>query len=340
MNKGKKFVLMCSVLGLAFAMAGCEMSEEQKQEASEYEEQAAENAEAYIKEKYGIDAEVSKTEYNKTGMFADAVSSYVDVEMKYKGDTFDVYIFGDSDWESGKDNQKKQTCDNFQYEEIREDYEKYIVDKTDIKIEELQINYNTADESYDLEHMAHECYEGDIEAFMQTTGMHVKIATFDENVGNFDDLMMDDGSLHVFSYDKDYYEEYGLEEDVITYEHQYSLWLNWSAKIRFGKLTVKEYEKEKFELGYVVFEKGNDVYISETEIEEEKWKTASSAYRIEADETVYLFAKADKEERLGLAQKSGSKVTYEDFGNPEKDYIMTVLDMESYDEVDVVLLDE
>ena len=119
MKKNKLLIL--TIISVIMIFTGCGLSKEQESEASQYEEQAGKNAVEYIQEKYGIKAEVISTEYNRTGLFADAVNNYVDVHMSYEGREFDVCISGADDIEDLPSGEKKNSADNFQHGEILSD---------------------------------------------------------------------------------------------------------------------------------------------------------------------------------------------------------------------------
>ena len=344
----KKFIVLAFAVAMIATLNGC-LSKEQKEEAKKYEKQAEENAVEYVKEKYDIDARVTGSQFNRTGMFGDAVSTYVDVEMEYEDKKFDVYVVGDKEWADVGEQYKKYCCDNYQYDEIYDDLKVYVKEETNVDIEEILIWYNST-ESRRKDHMTELYYDGNLEYFLEEQCVNVVIVTTDEEIGDFDSIDMRDGSLNAYSYEEDYYEEYGhtIENDN---EHLCALWMNWSADVRSDKEEITEYEKKKFGLGYLVYAKECSITVSETSVDAKDWEkdafdsleAVSDAYKISGDKVdIYIYVKSDNDdESIGIAYEKNGKMRYAKTGREEGEYLVGVLDMKQYDgEVSVVILED
>ncbi len=341
----KKIIILAFALAMIVTLSGC-LSKEQKEEAKQYEKQAEKNAVEYVKEKYDIDAKVIGSQFNRTGMFGDAVSTYVDVEMEYDDKKFDVYVLGNKEWDDADDSYKKYCSDNYQYDEIYDDLKKYIKDETKVDIELFFIKYNST-ESGRKEHMTEQYYDGNIEAFLKEQWVSVVIVTTGEEVGDFDNIDMGAGSLNAYSYEEDYYEEYGhtIENDN---EHLCALWLNWSADVRYEKEEIIEYEKKKFALGYLVYDKDSSIKVEETTVDTLKWEkdgleAVSDAYEISgSEEDVYIYVRSDRnDESIGIAYEKNSNMRYSKTGQEEGEYLIGVLNMKQYGgQVSIVILED
>lgn len=113
--KIRKIVYYMFLVFLMAAMAGCGYTKEEKEEIRRYEKQGRENAEDYIKEKYGIDAEVREVtceKYNSGPVpdFFPSPTGNVFVKMEYQGADFSVTI-------SGAD-RNTEGLDNYQFQEM------------------------------------------------------------------------------------------------------------------------------------------------------------------------------------------------------------------------------
>ena len=344
----KKLIITAMVVSMVAALSGC-LSKEQKEEAKRYEKQAEKNAVEYIKEKYDIDAKVISSEFNKTGEFGEKVSTYVDVEMEYEDEKFDVYILGNEAWKDAKESRKEYTFDNYQYDEIYKDLKAYLEKETKVNIEEILIKYS-CEEVTELEHITNQYYEGNLEAFLEDQYVNVVLVTTDKALGEFGTVDMGDGSMYVYSYEEEYYKKYGhtLEYDN---EEPCALWMNWSANVISDEEEVTEYEKQEFGLGYLVYKKGCNENVSDTSADEKNWensgfdgvKTVSDAYKICGDkEDIYIYVKSDDDdESVGIAYKKNDKMKYEKLITHHEKYMYGKLNMKKYDgEVSVVILED
>ncbi len=347
MKQKLKYLVIVFLLFAVTIATGCSLSEEEEKTAKEYQEQAEKNAVEYIKEKYGFDAKAIDSDYNREGMFGDIVSSYVDVEMEYDGERFDVYILGNTDWESADDYYKELSCDNYQYEDIYKELKKYLEDATDLDIEEAILMYNKSEDS-ELEHMTDEYFDGDIERFMALQEIRIELITTDIDYEKLNDVNLGVGRMKVISYDQDYYEKNGhVLADGYLYKHV--LWVNWIAEVEDSYVSTVLYEKHEFEFGYVVSEKGSTIDISKTKVDESNWEgngftepeAVSDAYHIEScEDELYLFVDYDNiDEHIAIEYEDLHGKKYEEIGTRDKGYLKAVLDMDRYyGEVNMVIL--
>ena len=130
----KKVLLLLTLAILVLTFVGCGVSEEEKNIRANYETKAKENALAYVKEKYDISAEIVSAECETTGAFGKESSGMVFVELKYDGQSFDVYITGESDTSTAG-------YDNYQSKAIEKAIKTNLGTITDNKTSELRITY-------------------------------------------------------------------------------------------------------------------------------------------------------------------------------------------------------
>lgn len=113
--KKRNIVYYLILVLIMIVLTGCSYTEEEKTAMKSYEKQGRENAENYIKEKYGIDAEVRKLnceKYNSGPVpdFFPSPTGNVFVKMNYQGKDFSVFISGES--------KNTEGIDNYQFQEI------------------------------------------------------------------------------------------------------------------------------------------------------------------------------------------------------------------------------
>ncbi len=109
----KKISLSVIILCIsALFLTACD-SEEQKKQNAEWEAQAAENAKAYISQKYGFSAETINAEVDRqVSLFGSHPLSDVIVQMQYENRDFTVFITGEKESTDG--------CDTYQASEIQQ----------------------------------------------------------------------------------------------------------------------------------------------------------------------------------------------------------------------------
>ena len=113
--KKRNIVYYLILVLIMIVLTGCSYTEEEKTAMKSYEKQGRENAENYIKEKYGIDAEIRKLnceKYNSGPVpdFFPSPTGNVFVKMNYQGKDFSVFISGES--------KNTEGIDNYQFQEI------------------------------------------------------------------------------------------------------------------------------------------------------------------------------------------------------------------------------
>lgn len=105
----RKITCCLLLIFIMAAVTGCGYTIEEKKEMKRYEKQGRENAENYIKEKYGFNAEIKDLtceKYNSGAVpdFSPSPTGNVFVKMKYQGEEFSVFISGEKKNTDGIDN--------------------------------------------------------------------------------------------------------------------------------------------------------------------------------------------------------------------------------------------
>ena len=98
--KKRNIVYYLLLILIMAVLTGCGYTQEEKAEIKRYEKQGRENAENYIKAKYGIDAKVRELnceKYNSGPVpdFFPSPTGNVFIRMNYQGEDFSVFISGD-----------------------------------------------------------------------------------------------------------------------------------------------------------------------------------------------------------------------------------------------------
>ena len=115
----KKRIIILLLIPLL--LTGCfGLSKEEKAKKKEYEKNAKEYAETFIKDKYGIDASTVKVNASKDALFR--LTGNVNVSMTYDNKEFNLKVPGDKNYEEAK----KLIVDDYQYDKIVEDTVKYL----------------------------------------------------------------------------------------------------------------------------------------------------------------------------------------------------------------------
>lgn len=140
-------------------VTGCGYTKEEKKEMKRYEKQGGENAKNYIKEKYGIDAEIKDLtceKYNSDTVpdVSPSPTGNVSVEMNYQGEDFSVIISGE----------KKNTngIDNYQLQEITTAFKQKVYEITGFHAESTYMCYGEKGSANDEKNgMIHAFYNGE-----------------------------------------------------------------------------------------------------------------------------------------------------------------------------------
>lgn len=164
------------------AVTGCGYTIEEKKEMKRYEKQGRENAENYIKEKYGFDAEIKDLtceKYNSGAVpdFSPSPTGNVFVKMNYHGEDFSVLISGESKNTNG--------IDNYQFQEIITALQQELYDITGMREESAYVCYG-GNGSIDEEKngMIHTFYDGkNLAEILQEESSKMVISYVDYPVG-------------------------------------------------------------------------------------------------------------------------------------------------------------
>ena len=159
MNKTKRNI---SLLLLAFSLllTGC-ISEEDRQQAAKWREQAEKNAVEYVKDKYGFDAQVLSSETQKVeGLFSATLTSKTLVKLEYEGKEFGVLSYGEDEY-------MDKASDNYQKDIIVESYKEEVCKLFEVEPDNFEVvggeNFSSqsvnGDEFYDM--YFHEYFDGE-----------------------------------------------------------------------------------------------------------------------------------------------------------------------------------
>lgn len=136
--KKRNIVYYLLLILIMAVLTGCGYTQEEKAEMKRYEKQGRENAENYIKAKYGIDAKVRELnceKYNSGPVpdFFPSPTGNVFIRMNYQGKDFSVFISGERENTEG--------IDNYQFQEIVTAFSQELDEITGFHAESVFVSY-------------------------------------------------------------------------------------------------------------------------------------------------------------------------------------------------------
>lgn len=313
-TKTAKF-LVCSLILLLVFLTGCGYSKEEKRDMKRFEKQGKRNAQEYIEEKYGFKAEVEEVTCDKmnTGPVPDlwpGPNGNVRVKMEYKGRDFYVYIAGDEETSEG--------VDDYQMEEITEDFEEILEDVTGLEPEEMALCYGSflaMDYKPEGNGMISTYYDGEnLDEVLHEKNFRLFCAYIDEDLSDMGEVTEEfgDGCYLFVSYNSEedykkcksdgYYNLLGtpIQGDVDKNE----LFIREYYSLEYDEEEYVVNEVLEYDCFYYTMEGGSEVYFEETEIDDpDNWngrgylgaKQAMKAYRIDTDaDKITLYIPVDE----------------------------------------------
>ena len=264
-NMKQRMLVGLLIIFCCFNMTACYDIKKDRRES-----QGGENAEEYMKDKYGIDAEVVKTKLCEGGMFGE-MSNYVDVEMKYDGKTINVTINGDKEYDEFTGGELKE--DDYMDDQIKEDAKAYIEDYLGIEVENMELKYGS--------YLGREGnristkYEGDIEALLtEPQGVSLSVYTFTKEYPGRMDMSRLGEKVRVVSYDKDFYEKYKEETTtLISGIKENCFWINWYIDCMTRPADYVKYEKVTIGDMTIVRNGNEEINKTQLEVSADNWKT-------------------------------------------------------------------
>ena len=174
--KKRNIVYYLLLILIMAVLTGCGYTQEEKAEMKRYEKQGRENAENYIKAKYGIDAKVRELnceKYNSGPVpdFFPSPTGNVFIRMNYQGEDFSVFISGERENTEG--------IDNYQFQEIVTAFSQELDEITGFHPESVFVSYGEYETVND-----------------EKNGM---IRTFYDG-GNLSEILQDESARTVVSY--------------------------------------------------------------------------------------------------------------------------------------------
>ena len=234
---------------IAAFLCGCGYSREEKQQMREISRIAQQNAVSYIKDKYGLDAEVTGADVctKRFEVLAHpTILGCAVISMKYEGKKFKVHISGMTDTLQGSD--------DFQHDVISEDAKAYFSSLLGYEIQDFYMEYSTGQEK----NLINELYQnGDIENFMQCHSANIRID--DCRNQDFTDFM--DTNPIAASFLEQYAADYGMKVILISYRSEEDYRKGYEHT--YGRGGVMDFEIDQDGLyicSYALFEKENTEY--------------------------------------------------------------------------------
>lgn len=306
----KKLCVLISIVAITAMLTGC-YSQEEKQYMEGLEKQAEVNSVAYIKNKYGISAEVVKSECEKQKVdvvpnFSPPPTGNVYVTLSYNGDVFHVLI-------SGKD-VADEGYDDYQYKDIEEYIKSAIEESISEDILNLYMEYGLETSRYN--HFVNEYFDGtNIQDIFKDGNIREMVISYvgeDSSTKDISSLVREHSIVTLVNYrDERSYEllsekerrfyYYEIEKAALAIR-DYTRY--YGTEIEYGKYDLQEWDDI-----YYVTKGGTYCDIIESEIDspsnfDERGKKnpyqLTKAYRIYTDASVvYVFAEQDKLEEKG-----------------------------------------
>ena len=364
---GKGIIL--SLIMLLLFLCGCGYSDEEKVAMKQYEEQGRENAETYIKEKYGFTAKIEDVKCDKIDMspipdFWPGPNGNVRVTMTHKGQEFYVYISGEEKTNEG--------VDNYQAEEITVAFEKELLKVTGLKPEEcflyfgrFEAHANGAEGNgmlrtyYDGSNLDEVLHEGNFKVLCSYIGEDMSgMSRVKDAFGEGEYLFVSYNSAEDFQMcDDRTYNILGtpiasdIEKNELFVQEYYCMEYEEEAYV---KNEVRSYDNF-----FYTVEDGSDVQFEETDIDDpENWngrgylgaKQVMKAYRIitQADKVrIYIPCDSikkgiDNPASIALQYKSDGEVVYKGaltFKTGKEKYLVATIYMRDYEDMIFTVLE-
>lgn len=309
-------IVIGSLVLLLVFLTGCGYSAEEKADMKRFEKQSKKNAREYIEEKYGFKAKVKEVtcDHVDTGPVPDfwpGPNGYVRVKMEYGGKKFYVYI-------SGKE-KTTEGVDDYQMDEIMEDFEEALEDITELEAEEKVLCYGkflSTDRGAEGNGMISIYYDGkNLNEVLHEDNFRLCCSYIDEDMSEMDKVTEEfgDGCYLFVSYNSE--DDYEMCKSNSYYN---LLGTPIQDNVDKNELFIREYyalewQEEEYVVNevfeydgfyYTVEDGGDEVYFEETEIDDpDNWngrgylgaEQAMEAYRIHTDASkIRLYIPVDR----------------------------------------------
>ncbi|MBO5226603.1 MAG: hypothetical protein J6B17_00790 [Ruminococcus sp.] len=305
----KRNAVIAALFIAALFFSGC-LSNEQRAENESNCRQAEKNAEEYIMDKYGLDAEVIDSEIAMVDGLFPSFSSYAYVEMKHEDESFTVYIDGSRENINGKDDFQKDKIEAFVKERISTVadiecssifiYNSFLYNSDSENIENYKLLYNTYFDGSNIHELTEEC------------NFKCTISTFcGENLSALGKAAMEEifaeNHCAVFSYKEDtptekWYDQL-REMTAVTasykdYEYDYAPYIHEAVMHNCDNTEYSYFKPDVRNAGNILYltENGSELDIRETIPEKNTDENiCSKAYSIpRTDEKVWVYYQRDE----------------------------------------------
>lgn len=315
MGKNIRKYLICFLMMVLILLTACGYSGEEKQDMKQYEKQGKKNAKEYIEEKYGFEARITDVECDKVNPAPvpdlwPGPNGNVKVTMEYEDKEFYVYIAGDEETAEG--------VDNYQMDEILEDFEEALEDVSGLNAKDTALFYGeflSEEEAPDGNGMVNTYYDGEnLDEILKEDNFRLFGAYIDEELSAMADVPEEfgEGCYLFVSYNSK--EDYKKCKDCGYYN---LLGTPIQGDVNKNQLFIREYyaleyEEEEYKVNevfgydgfYYTVEDGRAVYFEEAQIDSaDNWngkgflgaEQAMEAYLIDTDaEKLVLYIPVDK----------------------------------------------
>ena len=235
-------------------LCACGYTREEKLYMENVEELGSQNAINYIKDKYGISAEIENIEICKDreeGNSFPPPNGYVLLSMRYRDKSFTVQINGE--------NETLEGIDDFQYELITADAKKYFESLLTYEIHDIYLEYKenmiSGDPYQDRQNvnLISEYYEsGDLENFLQQHPVNIRI----DDCSNQDLTKLAEINTNAASFFEKYAASYQTNTILISYRSKEDYQKGYSHTYgRYGLLTYEIYNDGLYIRSYAAFDK-------------------------------------------------------------------------------------
>lgn len=304
--RNRKKLLVGSMILFLVLLAGCGYTEEEKRDMKRYEKQGKKNAREYIEEKYGFKADVEDVTCDKinTGPVPDlwpGPNGNVHVEMEYKDKKFHVYIAGNEKTTDG--------VDDYQMDEIVEDFEEILEDISGLEAEETALCYGeflSMDYKSEGNGMISTYYDGEnLDEVLHEDNFRLFCAYIDEDLSGMGEVPEEfgDGCYLFVSYNSK--EDYKKCKSNSYYN---LLGTPIQGDVDKNELFVREYyslehDEEEYVVNevleydgfYYTVEDGSEVYFEEAEIDDpDNWNGRGYLGAEQAMEAYHIDTNANK----------------------------------------------
>lgn len=315
-NLVKRLIALAAGVLVTLSFTSCEDSEEQKKLNKQYIETAKENAQDYIIQKYGFEAEITDAVQERRGAafnFGTKPSSTVLVKMNYGGRDFGVYIDGSKSNTDGYDNYQAEDLEAA----VQEECESLLPGIRSVSISSTDVHTTYEPIMNECQNMHREYFDGTNAADI-LSGAEINVCYVNADFMALQDTQLldkyldEDSTISFISYRSENAlengsmstgtENAGYVESYYTLKNSIGTYKNYKTGCEIGKFDYFYYSVQNGRLSDVSFSKVSPEDLAELNIcNSADAELASDAYWLFPAKNchVYIYFPTDKIQNYG-----------------------------------------